>query len=489
MGSIISIKFMLNFIDFFIVIVYFLILFLLGYVYSKRQNNTDDYFKGGGRVPSWAAGVSIFGTVLSPITFLAIPSKTYSTDWSYFMFNMTIFIVAPIIILLFIPFFRKLNIVTAYEYLEKRFDVIIRVIGSVCFIIFQVGRMGVILFLPSIVLNLVMDIDIFFCIFLMGLISLIYTLMGGIEAVIWTDVMQVIVLSSGVIISLVMIISSVEGGFSTIFKNAIIENKFNLFDLTLSLKEPTLWVMLIGGFFTNIATYGTDHTIVQRYLVTKDINEANKSVWINAILSIPASVIFFFVGTALFVYFKNFPNELSPDFILNDAIFPWYIITQLPNGFSGLMIAAIFAAAMSSLSSSMNSAAASYLNDIHLRFRFSRKNKSLKIARLSTLIIGLLGIFFAFFMASYDIKSLWDEFNKILGLVIGSLGGVFLLGVLTKKANSKGVLTGLIFSFIFQLFISSSKTFHLLMYSATGVVSCFVIGYIASLVFNLKNKN
>ena len=150
---------MLNFIDFFIVIVYFLILFWLGYVYSKRQNNTDDYFKGGGRVPSWAAGISIFGTVLSPITFLAIPSKTYSTDWAYFMFNMTIFIVAPIIILLFIPFFRKLNIVTAYEYLEKRFDVIIRVIGSVCFIIFQVGRMGVILFLPSIVLNLVMDID------------------------------------------------------------------------------------------------------------------------------------------------------------------------------------------------------------------------------------------------------------------------------------------------------------------------------------------
>ena len=196
---------MLNFFDYVIISIYFLILSFIGFYFSKRQKSIDDYFKGGGRIPSWAAGISIFGTVLSPITFLAIPAKTYSTDWLYFIFNITIFLVAPIIIYLFIPFYRKLNITTAYEYLEKRFNVYIRLIGSICFIIYQIGRIGIVLFLPSLALNLIIGIDIFFCISIIGIISLVYTLIGGIEAVIWTDVMQVIILLGGVIISVFVI--------------------------------------------------------------------------------------------------------------------------------------------------------------------------------------------------------------------------------------------------------------------------------------------
>jgi len=253
---------MLKIYDFVIIFIYFLGLSWVGFYYSKRQKNINDYFKGGGRISSWAAGLSIFGTALSPITFLAIPAKTYATDWLYFMFNMTIFLVAPVIIFLFIPLYRKIEINTAYEYLEKRFNVFIRLIGSVCFIIYQIGRMGVVLFLPSIALNLVSGIDLFFCISIMGLISLIYTLIGGIEAVIWTDVMQVIILLGGMLISIFTIINSIDGGFLKIIKIANIGGKLNSFDLTWSLKQPTLWVMLIGGFFANITTYGTDKTIV-----------------------------------------------------------------------------------------------------------------------------------------------------------------------------------------------------------------------------------
>ena len=159
----------------------------MGYFFSRRQKNTNDYFKGGGRIPWWAAGMSIFGTALSAITFMAIPAKTFATDWSYFMLNMTIILVAPIIVFLFIPFYRKLNVTTAYEYLEVRFNLAVRLIGSFSFILFQIGRMGVVLFLPSIALNVVTGIDIFVCIALMGFVSLVYTMMGGIEAVIWTD--------------------------------------------------------------------------------------------------------------------------------------------------------------------------------------------------------------------------------------------------------------------------------------------------------------
>ena len=474
---------MLAFFDILVITLYFILILGLGIYFSKRQKNTEDYFKARERIPSWAAGLSLFGTALSPITFMAIPAKTYSTDWSYFLLNMSVFLAVPLIVYLFIPYFRRKNIKTAYEYLEIRFSVIIRLVGSICFILYQIGRMGVVLFLPSIAINLVTGVDLFICISLMGVISLIYTLMGGIEAVIWTDVVQVFVLMGGVIISLAMNVINTDGGFEGILEIAHLEDKFNAFDLTLSLKEPTVWVMLFGGFFANLTSYGTDHTMVQRYLVTPTKKEAQKSIWIGALLTIPSSLIFFFVGTTLFVFYKMNPSALNENFITDDAIFPWYIVTELPTGISGILIAAIFAAAMSSLSSSMHAGAASFNVDILDRFGLGKNEDPMKIARWTTFIIGTLGILFAFFMATFDIKSLWDEFNKILGLILGSLGGVFLLGLMTKKANSKGVVFGIVFSFLIQILISQFQIVHLLLYSATGVISCFISGYIASLFF------
>lgn len=477
---------MLPFFDILVIVIYFLLISGLGYYYSKRQKNTEDFFRGGQRIPFWAAGISIFGTALSPITFMAIPAKTYSTDWSYFLLNMSIFLSLPLVILLFIPYYRQKKLNTPYEYLEIRFSSIIRLLGSCCFILYQIGRIGVILFLPSIALNLVTGVDIFLCIALMGGVSLIYTLMGGIEAVIWTDVIQVFVLMGGVSLSLILIIIDTENGFSGIIEQAKIYGKFNAFDLTLSLKEPTVWVMLFGGFFINLTTYGTDHTMVQRYLVTPTQKEAQKSLWIGALLTIPATFIFFFMGTALFVFYQVNPSALNNNFINNDAIFPWYIVSQLPGGVSGILIAAIFAAAMSSLSSSMNSGAASFSADVYDRYGFVWHKDPLKMARWTTLCIGVMGILFALFMATADIKSLWDQFNKILGLIFGSLGGVFMLGLLTKKANTKGVLIGIVVSFTIQLIISFQQSVHLLMYAATGMISCFISGYFGSLLFKSK---
>lgn len=477
---------MLPFFDILVIVIYFLLISGLGYYYSKRQKNTEDFFRGGQRIPFWAAGISIFGTALSPITFMAIPAKTYSTDWSYFLLNMSIFLSLPLVILLFIPYYRQKKLNTPYEYLEIRFSSIIRLLGSCCFILYQIGRIGVILFLPSIALNLVTGVDIFLCIALMGGVSLIYTLMGGIEAVIWTDVIQVFVLMGGVSLSLILIIIGTENGFSGIIEQAKIYGKFNAFDLTFSLKEPTVWVMLFGGFFINLTTYGTDHTMVQRYLVTPTQKEAQKSLWIGALLTIPATFIFFFMGTALFVFYQVNPSALNNNFINNDAIFPWYIVSQLPGGVSGILIAAIFAAAMSSLSSSMNSGAASFSADVYDRYGFVWHKDPLKMARWTTLCIGMMGILFALFMATADIKSLWDQFNKILGLIFGSLGGVFMLGLLTKKANTKGVLIGIVVSFTIQLIISFQQSVHLLMYAATGMISCFISGYFGSLLFKSK---
>lgn len=462
-----------------VIALYFLSMAWIGFYFSKKQKNTDDYFKGGGRLPWWTVGLSIFGTSLSAITFMAIPAKAYATDWSYMLFNAGIVLVVPVILFLFIPFYRKLNVTTAYEYLEQRFNPLIRVICSIAFILFQIGRMGIVMFLPAIALNVVTGFDIFLCIGLMGVLSLIYTMMGGIEAVVWTDALQVVVLLGGAILAIIISAMNIPGGFSTIMAEAGEVGKFSLGSLDFNLKQSTVWTVLIATVFTNLTTYGTDQTMVQRYMTTETEKQARKSVWTNALLTIPATVIFFFVGTVLYIFYKHNPTDLSMTISDGDAIFPWYIYTQLPAGVVGLLISGIFAAAMSTLSSSMNSAATAYITDIHRKIN---PGTGLKAAKIATLVLGIIGIAFAYMMATWEIKSMWDEFNKILGLVMGCMGGLFLLGMLTKRANSIGALCGIIGSIIVQFYVIQHQSVHLLLYTTTGFLSCFGIGYIVSLI-------
>ena len=250
-----------------------------------------------------------------------------------------------------------------------------------------------------------------------------------------------------------------------------------------------MWTVIIAACFTHLTTYGTDQSMVQRYLTTSSMKEARKSVWTNALLTIPATIIFFFIGTALYAYYKVYPEELSISIPNGDAIFPWYIFTQLPAGIVGLLISGIFAAAMSTLSGSMNSAATAYIVDIHSRFfNKSKKGPELHTARIATCVIGVISLSFAFLMATWNIASLWDEFNKILGLILGSMGGLFMLGMLTKRANSTGAMIGIIVSIIVQLFVARFQVVHLLLYTASGFISCFVVGYVASLFFRPKTN-
>lgn len=480
--------------DIVVIILYFAALLGIGIFFSKRQKNANDYFKGGERIPWWAAGLSLFGTALSAITFMAIPAKAFSTDWSYMLFNVGIVLVAPIIMFIFIPFFRKLDITTAYQYLEIRFNSLIRVICSLAFIIFQVGRMGVVLFLPAIAINIVTGFNIFLCIALMGVFSILYTRMGGIEAVVWTDALQVVILLGGAIFAIFHIVAQIPGGWSETMTIAIDCSKLDLGDCSFDFTNPTVWTVLIATCFTNLTMYGTDQSMVQRYLTTSSKKAAQKSVLTNALLTIPATIIFFFIGTVLFVFYKTYPTELSPAMENVDAVFPYYIYTKLPKGLIGLLISGIFAAAMSTLSGSMNSAATAFEVDIRPKL-FPKstmatgaddKKRELKRAKRTTMIIGVLSLLFAFLMATWDINSLWDEFNTILGLILGSMGGLFFLGMVTKRANAKGALIGMIVSIIVQALVARYTPVYLLLYTTVGFVTCFVVGYVASLFFPTK---
>ncbi|MBN1291641.1 MAG: sodium/solute symporter [Candidatus Latescibacteria bacterium] len=467
--------------DYGVLFVYLILLVGIGIYFSRSERTTEDFFLARHRIPWWAAGMSIFGTQLSAITFMSIPAKSYLTDWTFFIFNLGIFTIAPLVVFFFLPFFSRLNVTSAYEYLELRFNSAVRMLGSASFVLVQLGRMGIVLYLPAIALTTVTGINIYFCIALMGVLCTIYTVLGGIQAVIWTDVVQVIVLIGGVIISLVLIALNVDGGLQGIIQTGFVQNKFKTFDWNFSFGSPTIWVIVIA-WFGNLIPYASDQTVIQRYMTTASEKEAARSIWTNAFLTIPASILFFGVGTALYVFYKSKPDLLNP-VLSTDAIFPWFIAHELPAGISGLVIAGIFAAAMSSLDSSLNSTATALVTDFYRRIkREASDHTCLNLARLLTVIFGVIATGTALIMAKMDITSLWDVFIKIIGLFGGGLAGLFVLGIFTRKAHGTGALVGFVVSIIVQILVQFTGSIHFLLYGVTGIVSCFTAGYLASIV-------
>lgn len=478
-----------GFLNYAVLAVYLLISVLIGLYFARKQKSTEDYFVGGGRIPWWASGLSVFGTLLSAITFMAIPAKSFITDWSFFLLNIAAILITPVIAFIFIPFFNKLKIKTAYEYLEDRFNYAARAFGSLSFILFQLGRIGIVLLLPSLAISIVTGIPVETSILIMGLLCVFYTTFGGIEAVIWTDVMQVVVLLGGSIVAVAWIILHTETSFGDMITYASERDKFNIANFDFDFTESTFWVVLIGGLASAMVTQGTDQTIVQRFLTSSSVKDSQKTLYTNAVLTLPATIIFFGIGTLLFMFYSEMPQKLSPAISNNDSIFPWYIVRELPIGVSGLLVAGIFSAAMSSISSSLNSVSTAYCNDFHLHFKPEVKDvKLLRIARMATMITGVLGVLLALWMAGSNIKSLWDQFYRFLGLFTGGLGGMFLLGMLTKKANAKGTLLGLVVSAIVIWYISVFTEISFLMYSFFGVASCFGFGYVFSLMWPDKKK-
>lgn len=452
------------------------------FLFTGKTSNTDDYFKGGERIPQWAAGISIFGAKLSAITFMGIPAKTYGTDWTYFFLLMTIIMVMPLVASYFIPFYRRLHVTSAYEYLGKRFNYGSRVMASALYVLLQIGRMGIVVLLPSIALTLVTGININICIILIGAISIFFTVKGGIEAVIWVEVIQVLILATGALFCLFYLpfhISDWNAGMKAIDQ----ADKLKVFDFRFDFTEPTFWVVVIGGLAINLLTYGTDQTTVQRYLTTKSEKESIKSLKLGAWLTLPSTLVFFSIGTLLFLFFREHPQEVNMALNDQDNIFPWYIVSQLPAGLSGLLIAGIFAAAMSSTEASMNSTATLLTTDFYQKFKPGVTQKqTLFFARTTTLLLGIFVTCIALYMAHKGVSSLWDKFNTILGLFTGCIGGAFILGIFTRKASGNGVMIGMAVSCFTQILIQHYTSIHLLMYAFTGLVSCVVFGYVFSLI-------
>ncbi len=468
--------------NWFVVAAYLGGMLLIGYWFSRRETTTDDYFRGGQRIPWWAAGLSIFATMLSAITFMSIPARAYATDVSWYVGQLPILLVVPLVVFFYLPFFRRLNITSAYEYLEKRFNLATRLFASLSFMLLHVGRIAVVLYLPALALAQVSSVNVITCIVIIGLLCVIYTVMGGIEAVVWTDAVQAIVLLGGAALCFFLVCFRVEGGLAGIWHTATTDGKLfqNLtYDLDVRNGTTSTAVIFTAFLFNALISYTSSQDVVQRYVTTPSEKAAARSLWTTMILSVFGSMIFFGLGTALYAFYKAHPASLDPAMTSNDGILPFFILQQIPPGLAGLLIAAIFAAAQSTVSSSLNSVATTYTTDFHARVLRPRgtDRQRLLVARFVVVLIGALAILVACFMAKSQIESAFKTFNQLIGLTAGSLGGLFALGIFNRRANGIAALIGAAAGVSSVLYLSlSHSTISGLLYGFVSFTTCLVAG-------------
>jgi SSS family transporter len=463
----------------------------LGWGFSGRSNSTDDYFRGGQRVPWWAAGLSIFATMLSSVTFMAVPAAAFVDGWRTFLANSYL-LITPLVAWVYLPFYRRLNVTSAYEYLELRFNAPARLLGSLLFMAYQGGRIAVVLLLPALALATVTDLDVSACIALMGVISIVYTVVGGIEAVIWTDAVQAVVLVGGALLSLLLLLGHIDGGAAAMFATVQAEGRFfGTVDWTLDwrLVAASGWVIMLGSIFNNLLPYTAGQDVVQRYVTTPDAKAAERAIWTNAAVSLPANALFFLIGSALLAFYKARPERLDPT-MANDAVFPLFIVRELPPGVAGFVIAGIFAAAQSTIASSLNSIATCYVTDFHRRlFPRADDRACLSAARRTTAVVGVAGTALALALAASGARTLYDVFLEILGLFGGTLSGLFALGIFTRRAHGAGALVGAAAGAGAVCWLKFASAASFFLFAPAGTVVTVAVGYGVSLMLPARPRD
>lgn len=459
--------------------------------FVRKSSTTAEFTSAGGSIAGWAVGLSIFGTFLSSNTFLGVPGKAYGADWNSLLFSFTLPIAAWIAVRWFVPFYRNSGEISAYSHLEHRFGPWARTYGVVSYLLMQLARTGTVLFGVSLALAALTGWHQWWIIVGAGALITLYTILGGIEAVIWTDVVQSIVLLAGAAAIIVLLLLGMPEGPGQTFSIGAAEGKFSLGSVEPSLVTSTVWVVLLYGLFMNLNNFGIDQSYVQRYHASTDARQAGRSVWLGALLYIPVSTAFFFIGTAAYGYYETHPEwlakvqhqvaeqklrvageEETPEAVaeiiaslkpadVGDKILPHFIVHALPQGVTGLVIAAIFAAAMSSIDTSLNSSATVVLSDVYRRYvnPAANERESMTVLYLATLLMGLLGTATA--LAMIGVQSVLDVWWLLSGVFAGGLLGLFLLGTLNRRAGSAAAAAGVVAGLAATLWMTWPKLMEL----------------------------
>ena len=420
---------------------------------SKTQS-TGQFTHANGSMPSWVVGMSIFATFVSSISFLGYPGEAYTNNWNPFVFSICLPIAAWLAAKLFVPLYRSMNSVSAYHYLEVRFGYWSRAYVAVCYLLTQLARMGSILFLLALPLNYMLGWSVPTIIVITGVAVLVFSTLGGIKAVVWTDAIQGIILIVGALACAVLLTCQIPGGLGKLVEVGSEYNKFSMGSLSSSLTEKTFWVLLIYGLFTNLQNYGIDQNYIQRYMTAKDDKAAKNSTLFGGLLYVPVSLLFVYIGTALFVYYKT-AGTLPAD-VAGDKVFPYFIVNNLPTGVTGLMIASILAAGMSTVSTSLNSASTIILTDFvkHFKPDLSEK-KGMAVLYGTSVLLGVLGVVVALLMMGVD--GVLDTWWKLASIFSGGMLGLFLLGFVCKKASRPAAMAGVVVGLLVIAWMSLSQ--------------------------------
>lgn len=401
----------------------------------------------------WIVGLSLFATFLSSNTFLGVPGKAFAGDWNSFVFSLSVLPAAWIAGRIFVPFYRASGGISAYEHLEERFGTWARLYATACYLLTQLARTGSILFGVALGLEGLTGWPLPVLIVATGGLVTFYTLLGGIEAVIWTDVLQSVVLLIGAVVIVIAVLGDLPGGLTGGLLRAAEQGKLSLGSLSADLSTSTFWVVLLYGFFINLNNFGIDQSYVQRYHAAADLKQARRSVWLAAALYLPISWLFFLIGTLLWDYYSHYPEQFVG--LGADQALPHFISTQLPAGLAGVLIAALVAAAMSSLDTSLNSSATVLFEDVYKRLRpTAAEAHSMRFLYGSTLVMGLLGTATALLMIGVD--SLLDAWWTLSGIFAGGLLGLFLLGLLARRTRSADAMVGVTAGVLVILWMTAS---------------------------------
>lgn len=454
------------------------------FYFRDQADSTSDFFVGGRSIPFWAAGISLYATNTSSISFIAIPAKAFDTNWQYMTNNLMAVVGLMFVAVWIVPLLRRLDLMSVFSYLETRFHPAIRMLSSALCIVMQIGaRMSVILFLPALAISTITGVDVVWSILLMGVFTIVYSTVGGSKAVIWTDVVQVVVMFGGALFAVGFIFWQSGADLPQLIDAAAAQDKTRLLDFSFDLTKATVWGFVFLVVFDVVLTFPKDQVLMQRTLSTKDDKAAGRSIWAFAAMMIPGGIVFYGIGTALWMYYRNNPERLNP-LLPIDATFPLFIAAELPAGVTGLIIAGIFAAAMSTLSSIINSVSTLVSVDFYQKIARNPDEKTaLRIAEWSGVGVGLVGIAIALVMSRYDIHSLFDVSIELAGLLGGGFAGAYTLGMFTRRANTAGVAIGVAGSIVITLVCWSMDLVHPYFYLAISIALCIVIGYLASLFF------
>jgi len=446
--------------------------------------------------------MSIFATFVSSISFLALPGNAYLTNWNSFVFSLSIPIAAILAVKFFVPLYRGIKSASAYYFLETKFGSWARTYASVCYLLTQLARMGAIMYLLALPMNALFGWSIPMIIIVTGLSVLVYAMLGGFEAVVWTDAIQGIVLITGALACAGIILFSMPEGPGQVFAIAVEHNKFSLGSFGLSLSEATFWVILVYGLFINLQNFGVDQNYVQRYLSAKNEKEAVKSTLLGSLLYVPVSLLFFFIGTALFAYYQAIPEALPAELFAAenaDKVFPYFIVNVLPTGMTGLLIASIFAAGMSTVSTSVNSSATIILTDHVKKYMnpsISEKGE-MQTLMIASFVMGILSIVVA--LAFNGVTSALDAWWALSAIFSGGILGLFLLGYVGKNIRQKFAAYGVILGVIIIGWMSLSplipdgssmgtfrSPFHANLTIVFGTTAIFLVGFLLSALANRK---